>query len=161
MECFKIEWKPPLPFDKAVSLPEAKSPGIYALSEADNPSIYYIGQTKELFTRMTQYRRGDSSHMRDTGKVSVSVGIAYFVENNIPSPATSEQVKDIEKFFISEVKPERNIKGKEGGYRGRAVIIVNTGEELPHTKNGRIAKVMSHDSVFLKLLKDNLGYSDW
>ena len=164
MECFRIDWQPRLSFKEAASLPEAKRPGIYALYEtsewADEPFVSYIGKSLDLRSRMIQYQQGDSSHLQDISKTSVSLGIIYHYKNNIASPVTEERLKDVEKFFISEIKPKENKKDKDLGYQGVPVIVVNTGKR-PYAKNGKIAKVMSHDTEFLKLLKDNLSSSDW
>jgi len=148
MEWFRIDWNGPYSIDTADKRKEAGTFGVYAIYEQKNKSsnLMYIGKTYwQGFGKRLQQHRRQWLHRLD-GKVTIHFGVVVLPQGK---KISYERVSDIEEFMIHYYHPLFNTASKKG-YRGRDILIFNTG------KIGTLDKMTSDDKELLKLIKKSL-----
>lgn len=155
IECYKIDWSKPFSFTEAVNQPEARQLGIYAIYKTVSAKkiLCYIGKSQEIGRILSEHKQG-ISHMfseKDIKKHCVCFGTIYWLRGSISTVDISpQQLREVESFFINELRPDGNGESTKKRYIGESVIIINTGKLIS------LDKVMAHNKELLKLLKDNL-----
>jgi hypothetical protein len=153
IECFVIKWTRLFPFNKALTQPEAKEGGVYALykAKASNKKLHYVGKTKDFETRFSSHKQS-ATHLltgNELKRCYVAFGIiSSFETNRLTGDITPEQLRIVENFFIVILRPEGNSESTKKRYTGNyPIFITNIGiVTKPFTK------FMSQNSALLKFL---------
>jgi hypothetical protein len=153
MQCFKIDWKGFYPLDTVCSELEARKSGVYAIyqiSWGDIEYCQYIGKAQVFSERLQRHIR-DYVHLgQGNPNYHVCLGIIHPFESTHITP---QQLRDIESYLINIVKPKGNSPATKKGYKGKPILIINTG------KTGSLSKVLCSQPDLLKLLKESLAPS--
>ena len=150
MDWFKVDWKGYYPISSAQNRPEADDYGIYAIYEMGNKlpkKLLYIGETyTQVFGKRLRQHQKEWLYRYDGVKMTISFGAICLPTGR---KISRQIVLDVEGVLIHSLIPPCNTSGKKG-YRGRGIIVINTG------KNGTLPKVVSDDKELLSLLRKHL-----
>ena len=151
IECFKIEWTKPSPFDKALLKPEAKRGGVYALFKGETKKPYYIGKANRFDKRLSTHKQTIFRMMSEAErrKCRISFGIvSSFETSHMTDVIPAVQLGPIENFLIMRVQPIGNGDSTKKRYTGRLpMIIANTGSVFRG-----LNKFMSQNNELLQVL---------
>jgi hypothetical protein len=168
VDIFHIDWKGTYPLDNAVSQPEAREAGVYAIYQSESKEIEYgwssktkktrklryIGKSKEIARRVHEHKQGFAhiGNEEQLKKCSVCFGIIHWYKSSHSvSIISPRQLRDIENFLIISLKPQGNSEITKQRYKGIDIMIINTG------KTGSFNKVMCSNPELVTFLKSNLA----
>ena len=151
MDCFRIDWTGYYSLNDAIGRQEAKKLGVYAVYKptTKKKSLWYFGKATNIGKRLDDHRKEWQQILSPTqmSKLQVAIGVIKLLEGE---KVSQPQLKDTESLFINEYNPERNDPSTKKGYKGKSILIINTG------KIGLFSKITIHDKSLLKQIKDNL-----
>jgi hypothetical protein len=157
IEIFHIEWTKVLPIEKALSQSSSKEGGVYIMFRGIG-SLYkpqYIGMSKEFIKRCSTHRNDITKITgNDTNKFFISFGLVSCFDNcRMSQDVTPQQLRDIESFFINEIKPAGNDSSTKKSYKGKPLIIFNHSDARLRKL---FKKQMTNTPDLIKLLKSQM-----
>lgn len=150
IECFKIEWTKPFPFDKALLQPQAKRKGVYGLFKGKAQKLYYIGKSGTFGNRLSFHRQSIFRMMSEPERKRcyISFGvISSFEISHMTDVVTDTQIRSIENFLITTLQPIGNGRNTKRDTGKLPMIIANTG-----TLFKGLQKFMSQNNELLQVL---------
>ncbi|MDO8717301.1 MAG: GIY-YIG nuclease family protein [Dehalococcoidales bacterium] len=153
IEFFEINWTKLHPFEKALTQPQVKEGGVYALYKliGSSKKLLYVGKSKDFETRFCSHKNA-ADHLNTTNdrkKCFVSFGlISSYEKSRMSNDITPQQLKAVENFLIVALNPIGNGDSTKKRYTSDIhAIIVNTGVVAKP-----LNKFMSHNPQLLTLI---------